>query len=383
MVTLGEHRGVVVVHRDPLPIRLDVRSIDVQMDEEWIPYVQSRVVCPLGDGSITAIDPQASDVWVSVTATRLFGRTDRLSDVGRRYRDRTLGDITAQFRGKTLAALTRSMYHDFSGDGSARRADTRTFKLMLREVEVNRKAATVTLTLASGEARLNDWQHMSSQTDRAPGANMVAKLNWVLNLAGFPEGITYASGKNPTDAQIGDEALRAPGSSALEFVTGLTRQHGLMLWCDEDGKWHLAEDRSRNDTRTLQSAGADRSVTEETTLRSRDEGWVTAVMVVYTWQNVDHYDIYSPLAPNPERALILRYNRPYPGPGLAAQVFRQVRSRGRAMDLVAVSEYSGVNPGQTVKYISPRESVSGRLAAIRWQFPDDEMSIRLREVGAA
>lgn len=383
MSTLGEHLVRVVIERDSTPLALNVTSLDVRMDEEWIPYIQARVVCALGDGSITSVNPQAGDVWVTVTAVRTFGRFDRISDVSRRYRGLTLAAFTERFRGSPLSAISQSLYHDYTNEGAMSRVDGRSWRLMLRSVAVDRKAGTVTMELASGEARLTDWQHMSPNADRIPGAAMLDKINWILRLAGFGSGVTYFPSTTPTDAELGNEAVRAPGSSALDFLTGLTRQHDLMLWCDEAGLWHLAKDRSLPNTRKLRSTGNDRSVTEETTIRSRDDGWVTAVMVIYTWENVDYYDIHTPFAPNPEDALVLRYNRPFPGPGLAENIYRRVRNRGRAMELVAVSQYGGISPGQFVEYSSPRETVRGRLAAIRWQFPEDEMSIRLREVGVA
>ncbi len=132
-----------------------------------------------------------------------MGRIDRLEDITRRYRGKSIADITMQFRSKTLAAITRSLYHDYSTPGVARREEVRTLKLMLRSVSVDQKDATVRIELASGEARLMDWAHMSSQSDRIAGANMTAKLNFILNLSGFPAGITYVPASVPTDAQIG------------------------------------------------------------------------------------------------------------------------------------------------------------------------------------
>lgn len=378
----GETHTTVTIERSTTPLRLPVRRATITMDEEWTPYIQAELECALGDGTIAQLNPQAADTWATIEVRRSLGRIDRLEDITRRYRGKSIADITMQFRSKTLAAITRSIYHDYSTPGVARREEVRTFKLMLRSVSVDQKDATVRIELASGEARLMDWAHMSSQSDRIAGANMTAKLNFILNLSGFPAGITYVPASVPTDAQIGDEAIRAPASTALDFVTTLTRKHGLMLWCDEAGLWHLSKDRSRSGTRTVYTSGDDRSVINEVSTRSRDEDWVTSVMIVYTWAGVDHYDIYSPLAPNPERALVLRYDRPYPGPGTAEQIFKNVNGRGRAMDLTAVSNYLAT-PGETIRYESPRETVSGRLASVRWQLPEDEMSIRIRSVKAA
>lgn len=381
MSVLSEHRFTVAVDHAPRPIALDVISAELSMDEEWIPFIQATLTCPLGDGAIAGIDPQASDIWATVTVRRVLGRVDRLGDLTRRYRHHTLGAITAAFRGDTLADITRSTYHDYAEPGHARREQTRQWRLMVREVSVNRKAATVTITLASGEARLSDWQHMSAELERIPGADMVQKLNYILNLSNLPS-VAYRPASVPTDAQIGDEAVRAPGVSSLDALNTLTRYHGLMLWCDEAGQFHLATDRNRPAVRSLWSFGDDRSVINEVSKRSRDDGWITAVLVIYTWNGQDHYDYASPFAPNPEKALILRRNQPYPGPGLAQKTLQHVMGRGRSLELLAVSTYEAT-PGETITYRTPRETVSGRLAAIRWQFPDDEMSVRLREVGAA
>lgn len=381
MSILSEHHFTIAVDNAPRPIRLAVSRAEINMDEEWIPFIQATVTCPLGDGAIAAIDPQTSDIWATLSVRRLLGRVDRMGDLTRRYRRRTLGAITTAFRGGTLADITRSTYHDYSEPGHTRREQTRQWRLMLREVTVDRKAATVTITLASGEARLSDWQHMSPNTDRIPGPTMVDKINGILDNSTLPR-LAFVPPTVPTDSEIGDEALRAPGSSALDYVTGLTRHHGLMLWCDENGQFHLAADRTRPFTRALTSAGDDRSVINEVSKRSREDGWITAVLIVYTWQGTEYYDVATPYVPWPEKALILRYNRPFPGPGLAQQMLQHVRGRGRALELLAVSTYEAT-PGETVTYTTPRETVSGRLAAIRWQFPDDEMSIRLREVGAA
>jgi hypothetical protein len=383
MSVFGEHHVSVTIARPLGNIRLEVSRLSLAMDEEWIPYIQADIECPLGDGSIASLNPQGSDIWATVEIRRTLGRVDRISDMTLRYRGLTLAAISSAFDGGTLADITRSLYHDYTDPSARRREETRTWRLMLRSMSVNQKAATVSFELASGEARLTDWQHMSVTSDRVPGANLIMKVNWILALAGFGEGLTYFPDDVPTDPEIGDEALRAPGSTALDFLTGLTRKHGLMLWCDEFGLWHLAENRTRGNQRNIFSFGDDRSVVNEVSKRSRDDGWITVVMLVYTWGGEEHYDIYPQnLAPNPEKALILRYNRPFPGVGMAEEMYKQVQGRGRALELIAVSQYAAT-PGETIRYRSPREYVSGRLAAVRWNLPEDQMSIRLREVSAA
>jgi hypothetical protein len=382
MAVLSEHQTSVVVDLEPLPVTLQVTAQSIEMDEEWTPYIQASLTCPLGDGAITALDPQSGDIWATVHVRRLLGRIDRIADLTRKYRGRPLSDLSAEFAGGDVAEISASTYHDYEIEGHPKRSEGRDFRLMVRESVIDWKAATVDLKLASGDARPGDWLHMSGATYSFPGATLRDKIDYVLELSGFPEGLTYASGPNPTDAAMGDEKLRAPASSAADYIAQMTRQHGLMCWCDEDGKWHIAANRNKPATRTLSSFGDDRSVVNALEKRSRDDGWVTAVMLIYTWEGATYYDIASPFVPFPEKARVIRYEKPYPGPGRAAIMLEQLKTRGRSLELLAVSSYL-ITPGEVAEYVSPRGTLSGRVAAVRWQWPADEMSVRLREVEAA
>jgi hypothetical protein len=373
---LSEHQSSVTVHVDA-PIVLEVTTASIEMDEEWMPYVQGTLTCPLGDGEIASIDPQADDTWVTVEIRRLLGRIDRVSDLTRKYRGTTLSDLTAQFAGGTLADVSASTYHDYEIPGHAKRSEERAWLLMLRETSIDWAAASVQIKLASGEARLTDWTHSGAGPVTAPGANLVARVNWFLEKGGFPEGLASWSGPNPT--AIGDEATLTTGQTGIEGLQALTRKHEQMVWCDENGLWRMAPNRAASGTVTLRSSGPDRSVVNAVEKRSRDEGWVTAVILIYTWEGQTYYDTAYPGAPNPEKALVIRYDKPFPGTGRAAAMLKQLRPRGRALELVAVSTYD-LTPGQTGKYVSPRGTLTGRVSAVRWQLPDDEMSVRIREV---
>ncbi|CAH0262821.1 hypothetical protein SRABI98_03552 [Microbacterium sp. Bi98] len=377
MAGLTQHTTRVAIAGEP-PIDLPVLDGQISMSDEWIPYIQGDVTCPYTP-EVDDLDPQAADIWVTLTVTRSHGRTDRIRDVSLRYAGKTLAAITTEFAGRTIAAITRSLYHDYETPGAARHDELRTFRLMLREVRVDHAAATMTLKLASGEARLTDWDHMGPNPDREPGANLVAKINHMLALAGFPAGLASYPSSVPTDAQIGDEALRTPGQSALEWLQQITRKHDLIAWCDEAGLWRLASSRNRSASRSLTSLGSDRTIVNMTEVRSRDVGWVTAVMLVYTWAGVTQYDIAYPGAPNPEKAKIVRYETPYPGPGRAARMLAQLRPRGKAVTITAVSEPI-ITPGETVIATTATGTRTGRVASVTWRLAADQMTITLREV---
>lgn len=377
MGTLAQHFARVTIDGVP-PISLPVTDGELTMSDEWMPYIQGSLTCPYTP-EVAALDPQASDIWLTLTITRSMGRTDRIRDLSLRYAGQRLSEITAQFAGRTVAAITGSVYHDYEAPGATRHDEVRTFRLMLRKVRAAHASRSVTLAVASGEARLTDWNHMSATTDREPGANLVSKINHMLSLAGFAGGLSSYPSSVPTDAQIGDEALRSPGQSALDWLQQITRKHDLMCWCDENGLWRLAPNRLRSAVRTLSSTGDDRTVIDAVQESSRDTGWVTAVMLAYTWNGVTQYDIATTYAPNPERAKIVRYEAPFPGTGRAARMLAQLRKRGKALTVTAVSE-PFITPGEVVKVTTPSGTKSGRAASVQWRFAANQMTITLREV---
>ncbi|MDR2294516.1 MAG: hypothetical protein LBE05_04865 [Microbacterium sp.] len=375
MSAVSEHHARVVIQSDP-PIVLPVISQEITMDVESIPYVSATIVCPLGDGAVLALDPQAADVWADIQVRRVMGRIDRIADLTLRYRGQTLAAITAQFAAKTVAAITRSLYHDYETPGVARREEARTFHLMLRGFAVDEKAATVTLSFASGEARLEDDAHVGTTPVEIAGANLAAKVRTVLARSGFT--LIAAPTSTPAATAMGDEKMWTPGATAWEAVHAMVRKHDLILWCDETGAFRLASTRDSATVRTLTSSGPARTVTDARWTRSRDQGWTTAVMLTYTWNGTTTYDVATtPGAPI--RLHTERIEKPYPGAGRAASKLRALRARGSALDLDAVSAYT-INPGEQVRFTGPAAAHQGRLTTVSWRFPEDEMSLRMREV---
>lgn len=375
MGAVAEHHARITINSDP-PIVLDVTKQDVILDLESVPYGSASVLCPLGNGDVLDLDPLAADLWATIEVTRVLGRIDRIADLTRRYRGKTLADITREFRAKTVAAITRSLYHDYETPGAARSDERRTFRLMLRNIAVSEKAAEIVLSLATGEARLNDDAHTGPTPLDVVGANLAAKVRTVLARSGFT--LTTAPASTPAAAALGDEKMWQPTATAWEYVHALVRKHDLILWCDELGAFHLAASRDLPTVRTLTSSGADRSVIDARWTRSRDEGWVTGVMLAYDSDGTTTYDVATTPG-QPVRLHTERIDRPFPGAGRAATMLRALRGRGTALEIDAVSTYS-ITPGERVTFTGSRRTKAGRASRVVWSFPADEMNIRIREV---
>lgn len=374
MPALAQHLTRVTID-GATPIDLPVTDGTISMDSEWIPYVQASLTCPY-DSRIADLDPQADDIWITVTVTRSTGRTDRIRDFSLRYAGQSLGAISLRFAGDTIAAITRTLYHDYEFQGMVRHDEVRTFRLMLREVKIDHAAATVSLKLASGEARASDAQHMGDDF-RASGVDLAAKISSALSFRGFPAGLTTQPASTPTDAEIGDEAIRSRGQDLTEWIQQLTRKHDLVCWCDEDGLWHLAANRNRSTTRTITSLGPDRTVVNATETNSRDDG-VNAVILRYTRDGVTQYDTAATDG-FAARARIVDYTTPFPGTGRAARMLSNLIKRRRGLSVEAVSD-PAFTPGEMVSVTTATGTRSGRLATVTWRLAADEMTLTLREV---
>lgn len=384
MAVLAEHTTRVVLDLDP-PLELQVSEQRVTMDQEWVPYIQADLKCPLGDGAIAVVDPLVDDVWATVEVSRLLGRIDTLADLTRRYRGRPLSELSAEFTGDHVADVSASTYHDYETPGHPKRSQDRSWRLMLRSSVVDEKNATVSLELDSGEARLFDDAHMAGAAFRAPGATTRDKVNYVLARSGL--GPTVTTWGMIPDSAIGDEALWQPGQTAWEFIQQLIRPAGGILWCDDEGDFWLGYGRpslstgivGTPTTRTLHSAGVDRSVVNAVSKRSRDEGWYTAVLLTYTGGSSGPvYDFaYTPGVPH--RVYKKTFDTIAPPPGWAAVMLAELTGRSGALELLAVSDYAPT-PGDEIEFVSPRGTLTGRCTAVQWSHPTDEMSVRVRSV---
>lgn len=383
MAVLSEHQTYIELDVEP-PVRLAVNEQRLTMDEEWTPYIQASLTCALGDGDVAGIDPLADDIWADLHVKQLLGRVDRISDITRRYRRKTLGDITAEFAGGTLADISLSVYHDYTDPGHPMRSQARDFRLMVRELVVDSRAAQVDIELASAEARLFDDAWAGHTEIVVPGATHGECYAYVLARSGI------TSHTNPTDGitsvSLGDSRKWQPAQTAWDVLLEMVRASpNPLIWCDEHGDFYMDNDRSTGAARTLRSAGPDRSVVNAVERRSRDDGWYTAVMCVWT----DELGVITRgIATTPGQPIRFRTYEYRAGIGppsnpdsFAERIRQRLVTRSRSVELLAVSDYN-LTPGDTAQYISPRGTLTGRCTAVEWNWPADEMSVRMREVEA-
>lgn len=380
MTQTAQHIARLTVQLGAEVYTLPCTRVDLTADEESYPYIVGSVTVP-ATGAVLNIDPTDSIIWFDLEFERTFGRTDKIRDLTRRYRGRMLSFITAAFSGQDIDGITRSLYHDYDEEGGDRRDQTTAYRLVMRGIEHDELADTVTIEFSSGDKVLDDTANMDTNGTRVPGADMIAKVNWLLARFGFgPLDVTPVS-INPSDAALGDDAIWATGQTIWECVQQMTRRYALQLWCDGAGLWILSDIRARNPVaRTLTSSGDNRSIVNAVTRRSRDRDWYTAVALEYEGEDgPGKWDVAVVTAGAPHKLRKYPINHAKRSDGRAAAILSKLRYQGRASEVLAVSDYA-FRTGDPITIQTRRGSRTGRCTSIRWQLPQDEMSLRLRDV---
>lgn len=213
-------------------VDLDVKSARLELDEQWRPYAQMTLTAGITDeADLDAMDPSE--------------------------RPRVAGWLQAGSTGRRFDMLVRTMEYD-AGAGS------------------------VTLGLASDEALLQDAALVSAGpwTPTQPSARFV--VAYVLASIG-------AVLEDELDDGVIDPASSVwlPGVTASSYLAPILTATGLRLYCTEQRHWHLKDsDASTDGFVTLDPAV---NVVRETSSASMDDpqGFYDAVVVQYAWTAAD------------------------------------------------------------------------------------------------
>lgn len=364
-------------------LALTPEQAEVTLDESWSPFIQARLVCPIEDTAmLAAVDPRTPRRG-SVRIQQSFGRVDRIRDLSRRYAGRTLAAVPTAAP-SDLSDVSASTYSHWTAPGTPYVTPyARYLNLGLRSREIDHEAGTVTLTLASDEALLQDNAHVSIIPLYVPAVNVYEAVQYVLARIG-----TALFQSDPAAAAPFDNSRNVwePGVSAWDWLAPIVQAADLRLWCDEQRQWHL--------TTAPTIPGAPIALSASGTIKravdsiNRDDEFYRAVLVTYEWADAagvqqKAYDLafVPPWLPSTQqRVKQVTYRRPYAGPGAAARILRSVLPRGRKIAVTAVSDYA-VEPGRAVTVALPSTPLqTGRAAAVTWHFPADDMEVRMREL---
>lgn len=397
-------------------IKLGVIDARITLDETWNPYAQASVTIPLNKDLIDVLDPR-SGARIKLYTTQSYGRSDKLSSLTATYSGQQINDITAAWTGQTIGDLSAWYFMPYNASGSNTFAtlsslyggDTiaditadwdglyfwevselysrsypsgiyqnyqRGFDLAIRSRSVDVANATITLELASDEALLQDYalvqaiNYSPASTDlRTIVKGVLARIN-----AGLVSGTTTAT-------VAADATIWAPGQTAWDYLTSMTAQAGLRLFCDERRNWYLVQDTYTADGLVELFSNETITAAEETISRDNDD-WYDSVVVKYTWTNdlgetVIDYDIAS--VDGYQKTKLIEIESLYPGAGAAQRILDRAISRGVQKDVTAVGNYRVTPSTACTIYITGYPTENGYVRSVTWNLPGDEMTVTTRQ----
>lgn len=366
---------------------IKVESASVSLDEARAPYADATFVTPYTEALASALDPR-NQPRVNLVLRQNFIGSKTLGDLSAVFPNpQTLAAISTAWAGKTLSQVGDLYRVVWNPPGSYLPTTVRTLDLTVRSRQVDHLAATITVRATSDEPLLTDYALLRSTPVMPDSYSVVDAVKLVLRTV-LPGAVLVATGA--TGTVLPESAVWRPGVSGWEYLSPLTSSKGLRLWCDEHRIWYLGDPLTAawpaQGGTSLSVQGFSTTAWSADDAINLDDGlWFDGVVVAYRWTpdaggtSQVAYD-YAGLTSARNVLTIERNDTPYPGPGEASARLGKVRQLGRVIGGTRAADYT-VGPGGAATYRgSATNTLSGKVAAVVWDFPDGGMSVRTRNM---
>lgn len=182
------------------------------------------------------------------------------------------------------------------------------------------------------------------------------------------EGDTGASASVRTpDAERRPESLTLEaGQWAWDFLMVLCASVGMVLWCDEERRWHLSTPEARTVPQLLSVVARNSRQGTDTLDRDDEESFITGVVIRYAWTDAAGIAREAIDAAGDPGKVVVRElrNTPYPGPGIAAALLARHTGTGRQQSATAITRWVAT-PGMTANVTLPgAPETAGRVAGV-------------------
>ncbi|PVE76098.1 hypothetical protein [Microbacterium testaceum] len=169
------------------------------------------------------------------------------------------------------------------------------------------------------------------------------------------------------------------GESAWDFLETLKNAAGLRLFCDEQRRWWLV-DGAEWDVPGRVSVRANNTIEGTDIVDAAGDSAAQGVIARFSWRDTEgNQKTKDDVAGNAGRALLVEFDRPYPGPGTAAAILSRRAGQGRTQDVTILSDLS-VTPGQEISITLPgTENQLGTLQSAQFDLANGSM--RLESTG--
>ncbi|WP_460776009.1 hypothetical protein [Microbacterium sp. GXF7504] len=263
-------------------------------------------------------------------------------------------------------------------------SQSRYFDLGLRDREVSQSDGTVTLSLASDEALLNDYAPLTDVDLLTYATSLRSLVERVLSTAIPGADLEASPSIDHAFSGYEDDAFTwKAGQSALNFLAPLVQAAGFRLVCDERRAWTLRdEDYIAPGVLSIRYAI---NMIDGTESISRDTGlWHDAAVTRYRWVNgagetLEQIDAYALTTPY-SRLLLIEKDTPYPGAGFSAYAVRRAQYRGREVTATAVADWR-VQPEMYAQIVlNGAPTQTGAIDSVTFDLDQDRMTVATRTV---
>lgn len=372
-------------------------ALSLSMDIDRNPYVQASFTIPRPSRDVlTAMDPRTYPV-VSVHLLRQLNASEdvpqTLADVTLLYGGGTLADVTTMSGGGTEADASAdfpatAVNTEWSPPASGPSETGKFWDLYITELAEGYTDDTLTVTLSSGEFRLDDHKRVAtSASNMASIGNANAIVRDIVDrVDGF---LTWAGG---TWTIEGESALWQPGDSLATFIDPILEAKNLRIYAESAFEYSVASIGQHSGfggtgTFTLHHTDGLFDAGRELSAAGSGVGWYDAAVVIYRWTNSagtqqTAYDVY-PVGGANTRTRVVTREAAYPGPGAAQGIVGRSTQRGYTIAATTIARYD-VNPGWTVNLTLPDDPAPQNWAVktVTFGLPEGEMTMTLQAIGA-
>ncbi|MFN3948009.1 hypothetical protein [Microbacterium sp.] len=331
-MTVSRHTYSATVGAD----QVSVRGGTLTLDAGTVPHVQADLRVPVG--LLDALDPRVTP-RVVVTATVRVGAQSRL----------------------------------------------RIFDLGVRRRPVNHRDGTMSLSLASDEALLDDWRPLADDSTPATFPTIRGVVNYVLGVV-LPDAVLEPGvDASATGPEAADDALVwKAGKSAMDFLHPLVQAVGMRLVCDERRAWTLRTENYAGFGEVATITYGEDLIDGTDTIDRDNALWFDAQVTRYRWTDgagmqqeaVDSFALRTPHT----RANLVEVDAPYPGPGRSAYAVRRAQQRGREVTATKVADWTTAAEQPVIVRLPDTPVQVGSIQRVRFDLSRDEMTIEARTI---
>jgi hypothetical protein len=342
-MTVGKHNYTATLVHPAGVFPLGAVGGSVTMDEGWAPHCRGTITVPTPSAAVRArLDPR--------TPSRVV-----------------------------LSASVNYSTWNAGGEDTAR-----SFDLSLQDAQTEFAGGTTRLDIRSDEAILQQDKLVARAPNRA-ALPLAGSLRTIINVVVLSRiGASLLAGGTDYSFRNADpeSLLWHPGVSAWDYLDDLLQTAGMRLFCDNERQWRLVN--SSYVLPELLAITVRQNIVDATENISRtSEDWFDAVLYHYQWTDAlgtsrEAYDIAT--TPGYSKPRVFEIERAYPGPGAAKYVLDRAASKGRKLQLRALSDYSAQPTRMMTATLPGTPILTGTMTAVTWDFDTDEMTVDTRNL---